>query len=179
MKIKTVINYHVATDSLKDALATAYDIYLSSGLKPDSIDDGELSLGFDELDALQVRKGAMTERAYAEKHSCLKSFDGWAPLYFSYDGGHLDVLIPLHEALDDFRQFSGQRDITSVTFTRFLRDFADYCDWIAEMNPSELCVVKADDSRRVGRILRRLHDENDKPFGSAVDFIYMRSAIEK
>lgn len=176
---KSVINYHVATDNMMEALTTAYDVYLSSGLKPDSIDDGEESLGFDERDALQVRIGDMTVGAYAEKHSGLKSFDSWARSYFSYVGEHLDVLIPLQEALDDFRQFSGLRDISSVTFTRFLRDFADSCDWIAELNPSELCVVKADDSRRVGRILRRLHDENDKPFGSVVDFIYMRSAIEK
>ena len=176
MKNKTVINYHVATDTLKEALATAYDVYSTCGLVPDSIDlkDDETMVAFNAEDALFVRKGEMTEKEYADNHSGFKSFESWSFLYFHEGSNHLDVEIPLHEALDDYCQFSGIY-ITSITFMRKLRDFVESCSWIVEINPHELCQIKPEGARRVGRILHRMHDKNGKPYGSPVDFIYMRS----
>ena len=72
MKGKTVLNYHVETPSLKDALATAHDVYLSTGMKPDSIDleDDETVVNFNERDALSVRRGDLGVTSYVLRHRC-------------------------------------------------------------------------------------------------------------
>ena len=63
------INYHVKIDgSLNDALETAYDIYLNSGLEPDSIDYDGVALAFDERDAMLVTMNYMTASEYAKRH---------------------------------------------------------------------------------------------------------------
>jgi len=64
-----VINYHVPIQTgLKDALATAYDIYLSTGIKPDSVDYDDIVLNFHELDALSVRRGKLSPKGYISRH---------------------------------------------------------------------------------------------------------------
>ena len=64
-----VINYHVPiAGTLKDALATAYDIYLSSGIKPDAIDYDAMALNFDAKDALSVRMGDLSPTDYISRH---------------------------------------------------------------------------------------------------------------
>lgn len=64
-----VINYHVPiSGTLKDALATAYDIYLSTGIKPDSVDYDDIALNFHERDALSVRMGDLSVKDYVARH---------------------------------------------------------------------------------------------------------------
>lgn len=64
-----VINYHVPVQTgLKDALATAYDIYLSTGIKPDSVDYDDIALNFHERDALSVRMGDLSPTDYISRH---------------------------------------------------------------------------------------------------------------
>ena len=66
-----VINYHVPiAGTLKDALATAMDILLSTGMEPERIDVGDdgTAVSFDYAHAKDVRSGKMTERCYLEKH---------------------------------------------------------------------------------------------------------------
>lgn len=64
-----VINYHVPIQTgLKDALATAYDIYLSTGIKPDSVDYDDIALNFHERDALSVRMGDLSVKDYVARH---------------------------------------------------------------------------------------------------------------
>lgn len=64
-----VINYHVPIQTgLKDALDTAYDIYLSTGIKPDSIDYDGRAFSFHVVDARSVFMGSLSPKAYAERH---------------------------------------------------------------------------------------------------------------
>jgi hypothetical protein len=103
------------------------------------------------------------------------NFEQWAEAYFHpLCVEHLDKLIPVKEALDDFRQMSGLKDMTSNSFTRKLRAFARYCSYIDEMNPYDLCTTKPDKGKQNGRILRRLKDSMGMSYGSAVDHFYMK-----
>ena len=64
-----VINYHVPiAGTLKDAITTAFDIYLSSGIKPDAIDYDAMALNFDVKDALYVRMGDLSPAEYLARH---------------------------------------------------------------------------------------------------------------
>lgn len=64
-----VINYHVPIQTgLKDALDTAYDIYQSTGIKPDAIDYDNMALNFNETDALFVRMGKLSPKDYIAQH---------------------------------------------------------------------------------------------------------------
>lgn len=63
------INYHVKIDgSLKDALATAYDIYLSTGIEPDAIDYDNMALNFNASDARSVWMGSLSPKVYVQRH---------------------------------------------------------------------------------------------------------------
>lgn len=107
------------------------------------------------------------------------NFEQWAEAYFHpTNRDHLDRLIPVKDALDDFRQVSGLRDMTSNGFTRKLRAFARYCPYIAEMNPYDLCTVKPDGGKQNGRILKRLKDGMGLAMGSPVDHFYMKTRQE-
>lgn len=107
------------------------------------------------------------------------NFEQWAEAYFHpLCVEHLDKLIPIKEALDDFRQTSGLKDMTSNSFTRKLRAFARYCNYIEEMNPYDLCTTKPDKGKQNGRILKRLKDPMGVSYGSAVDHFYMKTDKE-
>lgn len=107
------------------------------------------------------------------------NFEQWAEAYFHpLCVEHLDKVIPVKEALDDFRQMSGLKDMTSNSFTRKLRSFANYCKYIEEMNPYDLCTTKPDKGKQNGRILKRLKDGMGVTFGSAVDHFYMKTKAD-
>ena len=81
------------------------------------------------------------------------NFEQWAEAYFDVlCTEHLDRVIPIKDALDDFRSMSGLKDMTSNSFTRKLRAFASYCSYIEEMNPYDLCTVKPDKGKQNGRV---------------------------
>ena len=107
------------------------------------------------------------------------NFEQWAEAYFDVlCTEHLNKVIPIKDALDDFRQMSGLKDMTSNSFTRKLRAFASYCSYIEEMNPYDLCTVKPERGKQNGRILKRLKDSYGQSYGSAVDHFYMKTNKE-
>lgn len=65
----SVLHYHIPTDTLKDAVCLAYDLYLSAGIKPDSIDYGDCAYRFHERDALQLKMGDLNSETYAKRHA--------------------------------------------------------------------------------------------------------------
>ena len=105
------------------------------------------------------------------------AFYGWAEGYFSPASveRRLDIMIPLKDALADYRKASGHRETTMVAFWHRLEAFAVACPYISELNPSVLCTVKPTPGRHNGRILRRLHNRDGSATGPFVDHIYMRS----
>ncbi len=114
-----------------------------------------------------------------KKQEMSGNFEQWAESYFHpLCVEHLDRVIPVKEALDDFRLMSGLKDMTSNSFTRKLRSFARYCKYIEEMNPYDLCTTKPDRGKQNGRILKRLKDGFGNSIGSAVDHFYMKTNKE-
>ena len=114
-----------------------------------------------------------------KKQEISGNFEQWAESYFHpLCVEHLDRVIPVKEALDDFRLMSGLKDMTSNSFTRKLRSFARYCKYIEEMNPYDLCTTKPDRGKQNGRILKRLKDGFGNSAGSAVDHFYMKTKKE-
>ena len=114
-----------------------------------------------------------------KKQEMSGNFEQWAESYFHpLCVEHLDRVIPVKEALDDFRLMSGLKDMTSNSFTRKLRSFARYCKYIEEMNPYDLCTTKPDRGKQNGRILKRLKDGYGNSIGSAVDHFYMKTNKE-
>ena len=103
------------------------------------------------------------------------NFEQWANIYFSPLSDHLDKFIVRQEALDDFKRYSGLKDMTTNGFTRKLLAFVKYCDYTAELNPVDYCTVKPDPGKNNGRILRRQKDASGLPYGSPVDHIYIRT----
>ena len=174
--MKVMINYELEAPSLVDALRTALDLHASAGITPKSIDCGiSESLAFCERDARRVVNGTLSESFYRGAHSFGASFGAWASWYFSPLEDHLDCAIPLDDALEDYRFYSSNRMMSPVMFMKKLRDFARDCEYILEMNPRELCVVKPDEGMMNGRILKRRVDENGERYGGAVDHIFMKT----
>ena len=107
------------------------------------------------------------------------NFEQWAEAYFHPTSTeHLDKVIPIKEALDDFRLASGLKDMTSNGFTRKLRAFARYCPYIEEMNPYDLCTTKPDKGKQNGRILKRMKGPMGESVGSPVDHFYMKTKAD-
>ena len=107
------------------------------------------------------------------------NFEQWAEAYFHPTSTeHLDKVIPIKEALDDFRLASGLKDMTSNGFTRKLRAFARYCPYIEEMNPYDLCTTKPDKGKQNGRILKRMKGAMGESVGSPVDHFYMKTKAD-
>ena len=103
------------------------------------------------------------------------NFEQWAYTYFSPLSGHLDKFIERSEALDDFKKFSGLKDMTTNGFTRKLQAFVKYCNYTSELNPIDYCTVKPDPGRNNGRILKRPKNSMGVPTGSPVDHIFIRT----
>lgn len=106
------------------------------------------------------------------------NFEQWANIYFSPLGGNLDTFIVRQDALDDFRKYSGLKDMTTNGFTRKLQAFVKYCNYTAELNPLDYCTVKPEPGRNNGRILKRPKNSMGLPVGAPVDHIYIRTIKE-
>ena len=116
-----------------------------------------------------------------QRQDMSSNFEQWAESYFHpLCVDHLDTIIPVVEALEDFRKVSGLKDTTQNGFTRKLRAFAKYCPYIEEINPADLCSAsfKPDRGKQNGRIMRRLRDPMGHSYGSAVDHFYMKTNKE-
>ena len=92
-----------------------------------------------------------------------ENFEEWASVYFSEDGGHLDTVIPLSVAVEDFRKYLGSTNAhyTPKRFSRQLKAFCSYCPHIAELNPAEFRCAD-------GRFIKKID-------GKATTCIYLRS----
>lgn len=106
-----------------------------------------------------------------KKQDMAGNFEEWATGYFSPLGTHLDCFIERQEALEDFRKYTGLKDMTTNGFTKKLRAFVKYSPYCTELNPADLCTAGTN-----GRILKRKKDPMGMPQpGSPVDYIYVRT----
>ena len=92
--------------------------------------------------------------------------------------GHLDSYLVLDEVLADYRGMTGDVGMTQNSLRRKIGEWVACCDYVADVNPSDLCTLKPDPGRHNGRILRRRLDADGNPSGSPVDFIYLRTDPE-
>ena len=65
------------------------------------------------------------------------NFREWASDYFSKDSDHLDKKLVKKSVFDICRDETNLPKMTSNTFTKKLREFAKWADWIQELNPAE------------------------------------------
>ena len=106
------------------------------------------------------------------------NFEQWANIYFSPLGDHLDCFIVRQDALDDFRRYSGLKDMTTNSFTKKLAAFVKYCNYTSELNPVDYCTVKPDPGKSNGRILKRVKTAEGLYASAPVDHIYVRTIPE-
>ena len=83
------------------------------------------------------------------------NFQDWAEMYFSVDengnGDHLNTEIVREEAFNAFKSFSGNHKWSMQRFTKALKGFCYTCEYVAELNPQDLC-------NSGQRIMRRIED---------------------
>ena len=106
------------------------------------------------------------------------NFEQWANIYFSPLGDHLDCFIVRQDALDDFRRYSGLKDMTTNSFTKKLAAFVKYCNYTSELNTVGYCTVKPDPGKSNGRILKRVKTAEGLYASAPVDHIYVRTIPE-
>ncbi len=105
------------------------------------------------------------------------NFETWAETYFSPLGTHLDRCVIRAEALEDFRKFSGLKDMTTKGFTKKLKAFVKMCKYTKALNPPEICTTPPEPGKDNGRILKRPVDAlgNPLPNSNPVDNIYIQT----
>lgn len=83
------------------------------------------------------------------------NFQDWAEMYFSVDengnGDHLNTEIVREDAFNAFKSFSGNHKWSMQRFTKALKGFCYTCEYVAELNPQDLC-------NSGQRIMRRIED---------------------
>lgn len=172
--------YVMEASSLKEALGLALDVKCSSGMVPTRIEDDEMgSLFFNEAAAKLVVEGRKDAVDYAFVHVTWRLFRLWVQAYFHpLSVEHLDAYLPLGDVLVDYRRKTGDVGMTQNSLRRKIGEWAACCDYVAEVNPYDLCTTKPTPGRYNGRILRRLRDADGNPTGAPVDFIYLRTDPE-
>lgn len=172
--------YVMEASSLKEALGLALDVKCSSGMVPARIEgDGMGSLFFDEAAAKDVVEGRKDASSYAFVHVTWRLFRLWVQAYFHpLCVEHLDSYLVLNEVLADYRRMTGDVGMTQNSLRRKIGEWVACCDYVADVNPSDLCTLKPAPGRYNGRILRRRLDADGNPSGVPVDFIYLRTDPE-
>lgn len=66
-------------------------------------------------------------------------FRQWAEVYFSKEGENVDKLLVKEYVFQDFVRESNVKAWTTQQFTKSLKAFANQCDYIECLNPTELC----------------------------------------
>lgn len=77
------------------------------------------------------------------------NFEEWANSYFSPENDHLDKELVREDVFKDYQIFSNMARITMQSFTRKLKAFCDFCPWVDEYNPKELCTESGRFQRKV------------------------------
>lgn len=188
---KQSVDLIYSVDGLKAALSIAAELFSESGMSPsDIIRVDSRSYRFDYYDALAVKADVMPLSEYERRHYAsseddedeadfARGFARWAEAYFHpLCVEHLDNYIPVREALADFRLSSGNKEIAIFPFMERLWEFSQESDYIAEMNPNEMCAVKPSHGRCFGRILRRPTDKDGHHYGGVLDYLYMKTNSE-
>ncbi len=88
-------------------------------------------------------------------------FKNWAEVYFDAKEGNCDKLIDRDVAFKDFAEKSGQHKWTTNKFTKALKAWCRYCDYVEKFNPEEL-------RNSSGRIIRKVD-------GAAAEMIYIQT----
>lgn len=92
------------------------------------------------------------------------TFKNWADVYFDEKEGKINELISRTEALNDFKNTTGQNKWTTNKFSKALSAWAKFTDYIIKLNPVEL-------RNSNGRIIRSIN-------GSSTEMIYMQTKNE-
>jgi len=88
-------------------------------------------------------------------------FKGWADVYFDANQGYCDKLIIRDDAFKDFSEKSGQHKWTMNKFTRALKAWSRYTEYVVALNPEAM-------RNSSGRIIRKIG-------GEAAEMIYVQT----
>ena len=80
-------------------------------------------------------------------------FKNWADVYFDKNDGNCDTLLDRDTAFQNFSAKSGQHKWTTNKFTKALKAWAKYTDYVDQLNPSEF-------RNSSGRIIRKVNGES-------------------
>lgn len=97
-------------------------------------------------------------------------FEDWAVEYFAEDSGRLDSFVVRRQAFEDFKTYASEPKLTPQTFWKRLNGFVMHCDYLAELNPSDILAGQK-------RIMRRPETPIAGVTGS-VEMIYLRTRKE-
>lgn len=90
-----------------------------------------------------------------------EAFRNWADVYFDLKEGNCDKLIERDIAFKDFSDKSGQHKWTTNKFTKALKAWCRYTDYVEKFNPEQF-------RNSAGRIIRKIG-------GSATEMIYIQT----
>jgi hypothetical protein len=90
-----------------------------------------------------------------------EAFKNWADVYFDSDQGSCDKLIERDMAFKDFAEKSGQHKWTTNKFTKALKAWCRYTDYVKKFNPEQF-------RNNSGRIIRM-------PEGKSVEMIFIQT----
>ena len=89
-------------------------------------------------------------------------FKNWADVYFDASQGNCDRTVEREAAFHNFEQSANQRKWTTNKFTKALKAWCRYTDYVIALNPEQL-------RNSSGRIIRK----NDS--GQATEMIYVQT----
>jgi hypothetical protein len=90
-----------------------------------------------------------------------EAFKSWADVYFDQNRGNCDKLIERDAAFKDFEAKSGQHKWKTNKFTKALKAWCKYTDYVSKLNPEEL-------RNSAGRIIRKVNN-------AAAEMIYVQT----
>lgn len=93
-----------------------------------------------------------------------EAFREWADVYFSENSGNIDRLISKSDATKNFMEKTNQKKWTTQRFTKSLKAWARYTDWIIALDPEQF-------RNSQGRIIRKFN-------GEATEMIYVQTKNE-
>lgn len=94
------------------------------------------------------------------------NFEEWAEGYFSVGSEHLDTPLIKEDVFKEYQTYSNMGKITMQSFTKKLKSFCDYTQWIEELNPKD---ITGDSLRYQSRI------KGSDGVWRSKDMIYLRS----
>jgi len=90
-----------------------------------------------------------------------ETFKNWADVYFDAKEGNCNILLERDKAFKDFSEKSGQHKWTTNKFTRAIKAWCRYTDYVEKFNPEQF-------RNSAGRIIRKID-------GAAAEMIYIQT----